>query len=334
LYVASEDRIGVITRMLAAARATVGPENDDLPVVILSLSCPVTSSDFLPAMLEAARHFEDRLSTRTALFCLDTLGAAFEGDSLSDDKPMTIATGNLLRISHDLECAVLVVSHSGKDVSRGERGSKVLRDRADATIMLSASSRKSGNAVTASVEKMRNGPAGATFEFETQAYDLVFPDAEPIQTLIVGEIRDGLDRTTGSSKSGDDARIINKSDARLFEELCRHDGDLIGPRDWTAASARAFADKASGPRRTAASKAKRRLAEAGLIAVEGAIVTITGVLPERFRMLPGNGAEVLPDTVTTAPPIGRAVTSVTPPRRTGRSRSQGSPSANGRGGLL
>jgi putative DNA primase/helicase len=268
LYVAPEDRNGVIVRALAAARALIGAEGPALPIAIAFPACAITDPAFHPAVVASARHFERLFVTKTALIVFDTLGAGFEGESLNDDRPMTIATGNCLRISDELECAVLLVSHSGKDQSRGERGSKVLRDRATATIELSA--RK--HHVTATIRKMRNGPVGAAFEFTTRPFAVTFANAAAIETLIVDSIREA---GAPAASQGAASKKLPKDTAAAMETIRRVAvSGIASVRAWRSAFVTELSDRGVDAQRQAVSTARKNLLARGLIEIDGDTIRI------------------------------------------------------------
>ena len=65
---------------------------------------------------------------------IDTLARAMAGMEENSAKDMGAAIAGMETISSALDCAVTVIHHSGKDTSRGERGSNSLRGAAEASI--------------------------------------------------------------------------------------------------------------------------------------------------------------------------------------------------------
>ena len=77
---------------------------------------------------------------------------------------------------------VMLIHHSGKDASKGARGSSSLRGAVDTEISLS----RSGDVVTAEVVKQRDGPCGGVFCYTLKTVELgVDQDGEPVTSAIV-----------------------------------------------------------------------------------------------------------------------------------------------------
>ena len=73
------------------------------------------------------------------LVVIDTLAHAMPGADENSAKEMGIAVDNLIRIKKQLNATVLVVRHTGKDPSKGARGSSSLKAAVDTEISVTAS---------------------------------------------------------------------------------------------------------------------------------------------------------------------------------------------------
>ena len=73
------------------------------------------------------------------LVVIDTLAHAIPGADENSAKDMGDAISNLIRIKQQLNATVLVVHHTGKDASKGARGSSSLKAAVDTEISVTAS---------------------------------------------------------------------------------------------------------------------------------------------------------------------------------------------------
>jgi hypothetical protein len=73
------------------------------------------------------------------LVVIDTLAHAIPGADENSAKDMGVAISNLIRIKQQLNATVLVVHHTGKDASKGARGSSSLKAAVDTEISVTAS---------------------------------------------------------------------------------------------------------------------------------------------------------------------------------------------------
>ena len=92
------------------------------------------------------------LSVPPKLIILDTLSRVFGGGDENSPKDMGEFVGLVDFIRHATEATIRVVHHTGKNLSKGERGSTVLRGAADVIIQCS----QKLNTVTISCQKMKD----------------------------------------------------------------------------------------------------------------------------------------------------------------------------------
>jgi hypothetical protein len=88
---------------------------------------------------------------------------------------------NIQRVKESIDIHVAIIGHTGKDVSRGMRGSNAALGDADVMCTIS------GDAVrTVSVTKANDGPEGPLFSFKSETHDFgTDKDGEPITVNIV-----------------------------------------------------------------------------------------------------------------------------------------------------
>ena len=104
---------------------------------------------------------------------IDTLSRAMAGMEENSAKDMSAAIAGLATIERTLDCAVTGDFHdTGKDVTRGERGSTSLRAAAEASVEVSAEGQGDSKVVTATAAKQRDSADGATFTFRLRQVEL------------------------------------------------------------------------------------------------------------------------------------------------------------------
>jgi hypothetical protein len=156
----------------------------DTPIEVVSLPCSPTEKRFSADVIEAVERAAQDNDCRPSVVALDTFAASVEGQSLNDDVVAGAAMAAFHRIASHLGCSFVVVHHSGKDQDRAERGSKVIRDRADASIRLAA---KNDGSTILTVEKMRNGQSGAHYALRFASRSIQ-ANGNVIETLVLDSV--------------------------------------------------------------------------------------------------------------------------------------------------
>ncbi|MDQ0301285.1 AAA family ATPase [Ancylobacter polymorphus] len=271
VIIAAEDVGGVEDRVAVAVHGLGLP--DTLPVGVMAPPCRADQPRFADAVIASVRMVAEVRELPVALVVLDTLAASVDGLSLNDDSTAGAVAGAMHRIARELKCSALVLHHPGKGDPRRERGSQVIRDRADAAIRLEAR----GAASVATVEKMRNGRAGSvvTVDFEPASRLIA---GETVETLIVSRICEAAESGT---HQGDRRDIRLSKDMSLVLEIIRaagpgphHDGDI------RASAYVAFGERSTAAKKKAFQRSIRALADSGLIeAGHGTVRDTSGHVP-------------------------------------------------------
>jgi len=108
---------------------------------------------------------------RPELLIIDTLRRNFSGHE-NDSKDISDFVAAIDEIRNSCRCTVLVVAHTGKDTTRGEMGSIVLRNALDTRIRLkrldedaAEDSKDSESMVSVIVSKQKDGKEGHFIDF-------------------------------------------------------------------------------------------------------------------------------------------------------------------------
>lgn len=278
VFLASEDRLGVEARAVAAAQR-LGLAIDDLPFEIVTAPA-IHNPSWVGDLLEVLQVFKVKHRLPVKLVILDTLGGAFGDRDQDNAGAMSGATQNLLEISRLGRCAVLATHHTGKDADRGHRGSQVLKDRSDAFIRLK---RSTGGRFTASIEKARNAAMGSDVSFRLAPCDLHIGDRVVTAMRLV-------DLTTGAGGAPADTEVPEQGassqprklpeDARTCLEALKsieQNGTSITFEVWRSACKRQLGDRKARNEpalRKAFNEGKNRLAADGLIVIADDTVRI------------------------------------------------------------
>ncbi|EHW4533488.1 AAA family ATPase, partial [Escherichia coli] len=131
---------------------------------------------------------QDRTGERVRMIVIDTLARCFGGHDENDSRDMGAFIQGCDAIKQATGATVLVVHHSGKDETKGARGSSAFRAALDAEFRISRE-HSEATALVAACKKMKDAE-----EPKESAYDLksveVFtdPEGEEIVSMVVIDV--------------------------------------------------------------------------------------------------------------------------------------------------
>jgi hypothetical protein len=160
-YCAGEAPIGIAGKRFPAWMQHRGIENADaVPFALVPAVPLVSTAADVDALIEALK--ETGLSI--SLIVVDTVARALGGldENSAKDAGLLLAASERLRDTFD--CTVLLIHHTGKDESRGARGSSALLAGVDAAFEVRADSEVL--AVTLRCEKMKDADPPAPMRFQ------------------------------------------------------------------------------------------------------------------------------------------------------------------------
>lgn len=138
-YVAGEGATGAAQRLFALQLLADVP--DDIPLTVMDTAPWASDGDMVQEFIE------ELVAIKPQLVIVDTLARAAVGMNENDARDMGLMVAFLDAIKVRLNCAVLVVHHSGKDENRGARGSNALQGAVDAAFEVKADKRTKSVAV-------------------------------------------------------------------------------------------------------------------------------------------------------------------------------------------
>jgi len=128
-YLAGEGHNG-LARRFASWSLSHGVSLKDAPLAISNRAAPLTDEDSARKVAQAIEHLAE-IHGAPAVIVVDTLARNFGADENST-QDMNTFVQHLDEIRANWKCTVLVVHHTGKDKSRGARGSVALTGAIDA----------------------------------------------------------------------------------------------------------------------------------------------------------------------------------------------------------
>ncbi|ENB2643131.1 AAA family ATPase [Escherichia coli] len=185
IYIAGEGSMGV-KRRVKAWEITYGKEVTDLCIV----NAPVfpASPDYVEQVIRTAGLVKSRTGENVRLIVIDTLARCFGGNDENDSRDMGAFIQGCDAIKQATGATVLVVHHSGKDETKGARGSSAFRAALDAEYRIGREN-SDVTALVAACTKMKDAE-----EPKESAYDLksveVFTDTdgEEIVSMVVIDV--------------------------------------------------------------------------------------------------------------------------------------------------
>jgi AAA domain len=158
---------------------------DDLPIAVVGQIVDLMDPHCVDLLLQALNEAEQRFGCRIGLAILDTYnkGIAFGGGDEDKAKDQNRALGHLRRLQELYSrLHVCIVAHTGKDETRGARGSNALPGDADIQNQIA----DGGDVKIVTTVKANDAPEGELMRFRREPFVFgVDEDGDTIQTYIV-----------------------------------------------------------------------------------------------------------------------------------------------------
>jgi hypothetical protein len=133
------------------------------------------------AIKEAEQHFG--LGVGLAIFDTYAKGIAAGGGDEDKAKDQNIALANLRRVLDRVHIHIAGIGHTGKDESRGERGSNARLADVDVSVLISGDTTR-----TATVMKANDQPEGPLVSFQLEPFEFgPDEDGDPFRTFILSK---------------------------------------------------------------------------------------------------------------------------------------------------
>jgi hypothetical protein len=175
------ERADLVKRRLRAHRRMLGLNGT--PIVVSSSTIDLTHPEAFKKVIETIRDAETILGPDVGLVIIDTFAkliAAAAGDENSA-KDQGAVFANVQRVKNSTGVHVALIGHTGKDESRGARGSNAILGDVDMMVSISGDDIK---AVT--VTKANDAPEGLLFSFKSEVHHFgTDEDGDPITVNVV-----------------------------------------------------------------------------------------------------------------------------------------------------
>lgn len=181
-YIAGEGHNGLAWRFKAWSLAN-GVDIKDASIAVTNTAAPLTDEVSATQVAVAVEDMAKQIGTAPALIVVDTLARNFGGDENST-QDMNKFVQHLDRIRQRWNATVLVVHHTGKDQSRGARGSVALRGAIDTSYSVDRDELK---AVLVEGVDMKDAevPAMRAFKLDPITFDLRDEDGAPVTSCVL-----------------------------------------------------------------------------------------------------------------------------------------------------
>lgn len=207
-YIVAEGATGFQDRVLAYCRAH-DVDRANLPIRVLPAAPDMmdTKKDSMHGVIALGKALKE-LGPLSVIY-VDTYARVMASGNENEAKDTNLVVANC-HLLHRLTGAIVVlIHHSGKDGSRGARGSGALRAAADVEYFVS----KAAGRHTVKVTKMKDGEDGREYHFK-------------LNSVVVGMDEDGEDRTScivehTSESSPSDAPVEQSGDKPTSEVQAR-----------------------------------------------------------------------------------------------------------------
>lgn len=222
VYLALEGGAGLRRRRDALMQRYDLP--DDLPVHFVKAQMNLRSSlDDLNALIEVIKE----RGIKPAVIFVDTLARAYAGGEENSSAEMMQFVSVMAALQDALDCTVCVVHHTGKDESRGMRGSSALLAAVDAELELTRISDDDATEPVCTVKstKQKDGMDGLSWSFRLDLMHVspLDPDAT---SLVVHPLNETIDakRKGGNSRLPPGQKLVFDALKMAIEEA----GETVG----------------------------------------------------------------------------------------------------------
>jgi AAA domain len=200
-----------------------------LPIAVADAVIDLLHPNCVETIVSTVREAEQRFDCSVGLIGIDTYAKGIAANGGDEDKArdQNRAAANLRNVHARLDVHIALVGHTGKDESRGARGSNAHLGDVDVMVQISGDTIK-----VAQVVKGNDQPERAIAEFKLEAFELGRDeDGDPITTSIVStdHFETGPTTSTRKDKKGQLKPIPKAALHALFE--CIADKSTPPPAD-------------------------------------------------------------------------------------------------------
>ncbi len=273
LYLAGEGFGGVGARIKAIKIHHQTENGAPIYVVRHQLNLRSSAEDFNALMMAVVMLVEET-GVEFRLAIVDTLARAFGGGNENDSGEMMGFVVSMGKIQEFLNCALMVLHHSGKNAALGMRGSSSLLGAVDSELELLRFEDQMKGILT--ITKQKDGEQGTRFGFEMVEVEIRPAGlglSDPVVSLAVQESDSAVNEASSGGKGNAGAGRNQRLEMSCLETVVKNKGSIkfidglqrmaVDLEDWRQElrSRMGIDEAGDGKFKTAWSRAKKRLVE-------------------------------------------------------------------------
>lgn len=287
LYICGEGFGGMGARIKACQIHHSTPKGAPIYVIRHQLNLRSSAEDF-NALMIAVVQLVETTGIEFQLLIIDTLARAFGGGNENDSDAMGSFITSMGKIQEFLACALMVLHHSGKDLAKGLRGHSSLLGAVDTQLEILRFEEQQKGVI--SLTKQKDGQDNIRIGFEMVEVQISGSSLgfDPVVSLAVQASDDAVNQASSKASRGNQDNKGNGKNQRLemlcLETVVRSKGIIkfvdgkqrmaVNLEEWRQElwSKMGCTDEDKNTFKTAWSRAKTRLQDAGLIGIRDKFV--------------------------------------------------------------
>jgi hypothetical protein len=283
LYICGEGFGGMGARIKACQIHHSTPKGAPIYVIRHQLNLRSSAEDF-NALMMAVVQLVETTGIEFQLLIIDTLARAFGGGNENDSDAMGSFITSMGKIQEFLACALMVLHHSGKDLAKGLRGHSSLLGAVDTQLEILRFEDQAKGLI--SLTKQKDGQDGIRYGFEMVEIEISSSSLglDPVVSLAVQASDEALNTNTKTTKGHAGNGKNQRLEMLCLETVVRSKGIIkfvdkkqrmaVNLEEWRQElwEKMGCTDEDKNTFKTAWSRAKTRLQDAGLIGIRDKLV--------------------------------------------------------------
>jgi hypothetical protein len=283
LYICGEGFGGMGARIKACQLHHSTPKGAPIYVIRHQLNLRSSAEDF-NALMIAVVQLVETTGIEFQLLVIDTLARAFGGGNENDSDAMGAFITSMGKIQEFLTCALMVLHHSGKDLAKGLRGHSSLLGAVDTQLEILRFEDQAKGVI--SLTKQKDGQDGIRIGFEMTEVEISSSSLgfDPVVSLAVSASDEALNTNTKTTKGHAGNGKNQRLEMLCLETVVKSKGVIkfidkkqrvaVNLEEWRQElwAKMGCTDEDRNTFKTAWSRAKTRLQDAGLIGIRDKLV--------------------------------------------------------------
>lgn len=283
LYICGEGFGGMGARIKACQIHHSTPKGAPIYVIRHQLNLRSSAEDF-NALMMAVVQLVETTGIEFQLLIIDTLARAFGGGNENDSDAMGSFITSMGKIQEFLACALMVLHHSGKDLAKGLRGHSSLLGAVDTQLEILRFEDQAKGII--SLTKQKDGQDGIRIGFEMTEVEISSSSLgfDPVVSLAVQASDEAINTNTKTTRGHAGNGKNQRLEMLCLESMVKAKGGIkyidgkqrmaVNLEEWRQElwAKMGCTDEDKNTFKTAWSRAKTRLQDAGLIGIRDKLV--------------------------------------------------------------